>query len=354
MKTEREGKMFKPFTGRWVAAFAALLLTALPVTASAKDNVTTVISTTGFVYLPLFVAEQLGYFQQEGIEPTIVVTGGEAKSLAAILSNGADIFLGTPGSALRTRANGTDVKTIGAVFTQYGSNVVVSRDWALKKGITEASTFEARLAALQGATIGVTAIGSGTDMLVRYLAKKASLNADRDLTITGVGTGDAALAALSQNRIQGFSLASPAGEFAVYDQKAFMLFNLTAGYVKDLDGFLYIAVNARDSWLTKNTDLAVRYLKAIQRALHAIHDKSETATARDAVWKKYHNKIDKTLYDYIWSDSINSSPKSVEINSSMMTRVLDFMNEFEKPKLDTSALSGAWSDDYAKRATAKQ
>jgi NitT/TauT family transport system substrate-binding protein len=102
------------------------------------------------------------------------------------------------------------------------------------------------------------------------------------------------------------------------------------------------------------TNLAVRYLKAIQRALHAIHDKSETATARDAVWKKYHNKIDKTLYDYIWSDSINSSPKSVEINSSMMTRVLDFMNEFEKPKLDTSALSGAWSDDYAKRATAKQ
>jgi len=338
----------------WLATILVFLAISSAERAAAKDELTSVLSTTGFVYLPLFVAEQLGYFEQENIDATLVVTGGEAKSLAAVLSGDAGIFVGTPSSVFRTRANGTDVTVIGAMTTQYASNVVVSKSWAEKHGITENSSYADKLKALKGATIGVTAIGSGTDMLVRFLARQAGLNPDRDLTITGMGSGETATAALMQDRIQGFAFASPAAEFAVKHHDAVMLFNLTNGDVKDLDGFLYIAVNARDSWLKKNPDLATRYLRALQRALDTIHDPKATQKARDAVWKKYHSKIDKEFYDSVWESSTSSFPTTVDVNAKMMQRIVEFMNEFEKSKFDPASLPGAWTDEFARRAAAPQ
>ena len=136
-------------------------------------------------------------------------------------------------------------------------------------------------------TIGVSSVGGGADQLVRFLAKQAKLDPDRDMTISALGSGEAMLAALSRGRIDGFVVPPPAGEEAIRKYGAHPMITTGAGEVKALDGFVYIGVIVRESWVQKNQDLAVRFLRAQQRGLEAVHDPRRTEKARDAVKAKY-------------------------------------------------------------------
>ena len=226
----------------FVALGLLLAVTLGPAAAFAKDKITAVMSTHGFVYLPALVADALGYFEQEDLAVSITLTGGELKSLAALIGGGAEVYVGSPATALRARASGTDPLVVGATTTQFASNLVISGAWAKKHGITESSSYQDKLKALKGATLAITAPGSGTDLIVRFLSKQAGLNPDRDLTITALGTADTMTAAITQGRIDGFSLSAPAAENIVKNHGGVMLFNFAKGEVKQLDGFLFIGV----------------------------------------------------------------------------------------------------------------
>ena len=337
---------------RFALAAAALWMGLAACGAAAADKITAVMSTHGFVYLPALVADTMGYYKGQGLDVQITTTGGESKSLAALVGGGAEIYVGSPSTAFRARAGGTDPVVIGATISQYASNLVISGDWAKTHGITDASSYEDRLKALKGATIAITAPGSGTDLVVRFLAKQAGLNPDRDMTITALGTADAMTAALVQGRVNGFTLSAPAAENAVKNHNGTMLFNFTKGQVKQLDGFLYIGLVARESWAKANPDVTVRFLRAHQQALDAIHDPKLTLAARDAVWKKYHSKTDKAFFDYVWEETEPAFPKSVAVDATAIERVAAFVNEFERQPLDPAAVRGGWTDEYARKAVA--
>ena len=341
--------MTKRLTGAVGLLALGLLCSA---TASARDKVVLVLSTFGSPYMPTLAADELGFFERENIEVEIVRTEGGSKALAAIVGGSAHVLIGSPVSSFRARAKGADTYVIGAAITQYASNVVISADWAKQKGVSAASPYDQKLQALKGATLGVTSVGSGTDQLVRFLAKQAGLNADRDMTITGLGTGETMIAGLVQGRVNGFVVSSPSGEAAVKQHNAVMLFNMSQGEVKALEGFFYIGTIARESWCKENQDLVVRFLRAQQRAHDVMHDPKRTAEARDAVWKKYHSKTEKEFFDFVWDQNLPAWPKTVQIDAGMMARIADFANEFEKQPLPAEAVNGGWSNEYAQNAVA--
>ena len=318
--------------------------------AHAADRVSIVMSSFGFLYLPILTAEQLGYFDKEGIDATITATQGGSKALAAVTGGDADIYVGAASSALRARDNGAPVTVFGADMIQYASNIAVRGDWAKKHGITEKSSYQDKLKALKGITIGVTSAGSGTDQLVRFLAKEAGLRADRDMTITALGSGQAMIAAFTQNRIQAFTHSAPTAEEAVKNHDGVMLFNFSKGEVKPLDGFLYVALIARGDWLNGHKDLAVRFLRAVQRSLDAIHDPNLTVKAMNAVHAKYHNRTEPEFYKYVWNNTAAAFPKTVELSAAEIQRVADFSNEFEKKPLKADTVKKAWTNEYAAKA----
>ena len=320
--------------------------------AVAKDRVDAAMSTTGFAYLPLLVADAMGYYAAQDLAVEFNLTGGDSKSMAALLGGGAQIYAGAVSPILRARASGTEALAIGAVLTQYASNLVVSGEWARAKGITAGSSYADKLAALKGATIAITAPGSGTDHLVRFLAKSARLDPERDLTITALGNGETMTAALVQKRIDGFTISAPAAENAVKNHGAVMLFNFSKGEVRDLDGFLYIGFAALEPWARANPAVVARFLKAEQSALDAIHDPARTDRARDAVWAKYHRSIDKAFYDEVWAGTAEAYPRSVALKPEQIDRVVAFVNEFDKRPLDPAAAAKAWTDGYAKAGAA--
>lgn len=335
---------------RWALALA-LGLAAGP--ALAKDKVVSIMTSAGYLYLGPLVAEQMGFFAAEDITPEIIFSEGGSKALAAVIGGDAQVYVGAVSSGFRAREKGTDIQTVGASLTQYASNVVVSKKWAEKNGLTASSSYQDRLKALKGGTFGMTSAGSGTDQLLRFLAKQGGLRADKEMTITALGAPETMLAALGQNRIDGFSHSSPTGETAVHDLGAMMLFNLTKGEVKDLDGFLYIGFMIKESWAKKNPALMVRYLRALQKSFDAIHDDAQNAKARELVRVKYHPKTDKALFEEVWEDTRAAFPKTVEVNEGMIKRVADFLAEFDKPVDANTLKSGVgWTDEYAQKTVA--
>ena len=329
-----------------LAAFLALGATP----AFAQKQVRVVMSTFGFAFLPVLVADAMGYFKEQDLAAELTKTGGDSKSMAALIGGGAEFSASSVSTVLRARASGTAAIAVGALLTQYASNLVVSRKWASQHGLTAKSTYEERLKALRGATLGITAPGSGTDHLVRFLAKAAGLDPERDLTITALGDGSTMTAALVQDRISGFTVSAPAAENAVKNHGAFMLFNFAQGEVKDLEGFLYIATGTRQSYAEKNPDTVVRFLRAQQAALNAIQDPKLTGAARDAVWKKYHSDIEKSFYDEVWAGTSPAYPKTMQITPEQIARIVAFANEFDQEKLGASGAAAGWTDKYSKLA----
>jgi NitT/TauT family transport system substrate-binding protein len=313
---------------------------------------TVAMSAYAFIYAPTMVANELGYFRDEGIDVDIVKTNGGAQSLAAVVSGDAQVNVGAFTSAFRARSKGADVILVGPSANQYSQNVVMSRDWATKHSITDKSPYAEKLKALKGMTIAVASAAAGGDQVLRLLAKEAGINADRDLTITAVGSPENMLVAISQGRVDGFTATPPASDEALKKYGAFNMFDLANGEVKRLDGIPYIGLVVRESWIKANPELAARFLRAEQRAMNTIHDAAGSKAAGDAIHKRFFQTTDKEFFDWAWQRSLSSIPKSLILNAADMDRIVEIVNEFEREPLDKSVVAKGWTNEYSEKALA--
>jgi NitT/TauT family transport system substrate-binding protein len=329
---------------------------SLPIAAaSAADKLSISHSGKNNTYATILGADAMGYFQEENIDAEIIfISGGGAQGMAAVMSNNVQVYIGAPSEAMLAQAAGSNVQFIAGMVTEYTCNIVVSKAWADKFHITDKSTYEERLKALKGIRIAVTGVGSATEQLVRYLAKDAGLNADRDLTILPLGGDAETLAGFTQGRIDGFSRSCPLSCLVATKFGGVTLLNGTQGRIESLRGYLYTGGLVMESWAKAHSDLVVRFLKAQEKVLAAIADPAQTNIVRDKIYDKYYRSTDKDkpLYDAVWADSIPAYPKTVMFDAAAIQRVVDFTNTFAKKKIDAAMVAKSWTDEYAKKAVA--
>jgi len=303
--------------------------------AHAADTVRFAMPSVGMLYLPIYVAEVMGYFEEQDINPELqVFRAGGGTSMAAVLGGDMDIYIGSTSAALRAIAQKTDAVIAGALMTEYASNVVMRGALAREHGLTEDSTVEERLAALKGASIGVTGAGSGTHQLALYMLTEAGLDPERDATVVFVGGSTEILAAFSRDRIDAFTLSNPTSDAAIRDYDGFLLFNTAAGQLPGVADFLYISVNTTRRWIDADPDRAKRTMAAIQRAQVAMHDPETTNEARDKVHEAYFSRFEKGLFDDAWTGVLPAYPQSPEISLGQMERVVNFLNTFSERPFD--------------------
>lgn len=332
---------------------AAVLVAGLLATgpAVAQDKVRVTFSTVTLAYVPYYIAETFGYFDRNGIKVEGIKSDSGPKSLAAVISDNADVLLGATTTPVAARKQGADIVLFAPIFNQYSSNIVVSKKWLEKLKLTERSSYEERLAALKGATIGITGPGSGTDQIVRYFADAARINADRDMTLVALG-GDSSilLSAFSQGRIDALAISAPTSHMAVRQFGGMILFNVGAGQVKALDGYFQTGFAARGDWLRKKEDVAVRFTRAIQMSFDTLRDTSKAKEARDAIHKAYFPKIDEEIFTELWNEMTVSAPQTVELNRKMVADIIDFANRFSKDKIEPALIDSVYTNEIAKKA----
>ena len=149
-------------------------------------------------YLPLTIAEQLGYFRDEGLQIEILDFAGGAKALQAMMGGGADVVSGGFDHVMVMRARGQNLRG----FVLQGATPAISLGVATGRAYRSPKD-------LKGMKIGVSAPGSSTHAFINYLLATAGIAPD-DVSIIGVGTGPAAVAAMQAGHLDAIANIEPA------------------------------------------------------------------------------------------------------------------------------------------------
>lgn len=189
---------------RLLAAGLALAVMALGVQAQGnletRDVHIAVGGKAAFYYLPLTVAEQLGYFKDEGLNVRISDFKGGSAALRAVVGGSADVVSG----AYEHTINLQSKKQYFQAFALEGRLPQIVLGVATSK-MANFHSFKD----LKGMKIGVTAPGSSTNNLVKQLLTKAGLDPDTSVSIVGVGAGATAVAAIKSGEIDALSNVDP-------------------------------------------------------------------------------------------------------------------------------------------------
>lgn len=152
-----------------------------------------------FYYLPLTIAEQLGYFKSEGLDVTIVDFAGGAKALQAVVGGSADVVSGAFEHTVNMQFKGQPMRAF--VLQGLAPQIVL--------GINPKTmpNFKS-VADLRGKKIGVTAPGSSTNVMLNFVLAKAGLKPS-DVSIVGVGASNGAVAAMRSGQVDAMSNLDP-------------------------------------------------------------------------------------------------------------------------------------------------
>lgn len=147
-------------------------------------------------FLPIYVAEQEGYFDDEGLTVNITGFRGGSDLTRALIADGVDIAVASPAGVIGAIQAGQDVKVFYGGFNQ------VPFAWYAAPSIKSTED-------LKGKVIGITRYGSSTDVLTRMVLAKAGLDPDKDVRIMQGGGSSERLAALEAGQIDAGPFASP-------------------------------------------------------------------------------------------------------------------------------------------------
>jgi NitT/TauT family transport system substrate-binding protein len=235
------------FTPR-TAALALAMMAAFSSTEAAATPIRIAIVSRTVFYVPVWIADRLGYFKSEGLEPTIEVYDNAEKINEDLRSGRVQIAVSTPESVVVDAYRGGTLRLIAGNTGKLPHFIITK---------PEIKT----LGELRGARFGVLSMQEGTTYLVRHLAKVAGLKPD-EYEVVAVGGAPTRWRLLKEGKIdvglQPFPLS--------YEAEAAGFNNLgpILDYIPD---YQFTSVNADISWARRNSETVVAFLRALRRGL---------------------------------------------------------------------------------------
>src|SRR5690349_23179061 len=151
------------------------------------------------IYMPLTLADQLGYFKQEGLSVEIQDLKGGADALTAMIGGSTDAPMGFYEHTIRTQTQGKSIEMIATCDLYPGLVMFAGKAHANAKSIKDMANLK----------IGITSAGSSTEEMVRYLFKKNGLDPAAAQTVA-VGSGGPAVTALKNGVVDALVTVEPA------------------------------------------------------------------------------------------------------------------------------------------------
>lgn len=252
--------------GRGILAVLMLGLSAFSL--QAKTTLTLAAAQNSLGSLPLVVAEQKGFFADEGLDVKTVAFKGGAPAVQALVGGSVAACICAADHAVRLQNRNLGGRVLVALTEHHGYGLVALADKPAKQ-----------LSDLQGKTVGITSPGSLTDNTLRYYIGKQGLSADKDFRLVGIGTGGPMRAALESGAVEAGMLTTPDVQAALADKR----FKL----IQDFRSLQYPALDlvVVDRWLNENHDDAQRLARAVIKAEQVIQ--TDPAAVQAGVEKMY-------------------------------------------------------------------
>ena len=214
-----------------------------------------------------YAAIELGYFEEEGIDLTLVNGGGADKVMTALISGDAQIgFMGSEASIYVYQEGSQDYAVNFAQLTQRAGNFLVGREpepdftWENLRGKK----------VLGGRAAGMP------QMVFEYILKKHGLDPKTDLSIDQSINFGLTAAAFTSSDADYTVEFEPFATTLELEGSGYVVASLgtESGYVP------YTAYCARKSYMEENPELVQKFTNAIQRGIDYVNSHTSEEIAR--------------------------------------------------------------------------
>ena len=231
------------------------------------------------LFFGAYIADLNGYFEEEGLDVSIEVTGGSAAVVQQVVAGNVELGMSDPGPIIDAVAQGHEIQT---VYT-YSTHLVYGFVTPVDSPLTVVEDF-------RGKTIGVSEATAGeVPFLHAYLASNG-IDPETDVDIIESGGGVTTSIALDEGRIDGYF----SDFFSILELETVMDLNhFDLGEFDLLHGATTIA---QTSTIESNPDLIRCINRGVAKASEFTHESPEAAL--DIIRQAFPDQItDPTGFD---------------------------------------------------------
>lgn len=310
----------------FLAALIFSLALASQAQAQKKDlpEVTIATAVSNLAFAALWVAEQLKYFEQEGVRAKITVAGGGSPCQTAVVGRSVNFCASSSEGLVLAYVEGAPLVAIQAHNRALTLSLAVRKEIADKFKVTRKSPLDARLKVLsQLGPIGATSPGAVSEQIFKFLVAKAGGDPAK-LKFVYLG-GPQIPASLMNNVIDAFALSPPSAEITEAEGKGYVLIPLGLGEVPELTDYPYEVLMARPDYAENNRQIATAVSRAISRAGALFHTQPEAAKAALRAHKfSDPSKLDQKVFDLSFETIKPAMPRWGNMDSKGWKKVVDF------------------------------
>ncbi|MBI1992916.1 MAG: ABC transporter substrate-binding protein [Deltaproteobacteria bacterium] len=191
----------------------------------------------------IFVTREARLFEKHGLDAEVITMNGSGIASKALISGNIDISpIATP-TVINANLAGADMAILAHTMPGVIHALMVKPE--IK-----------RVEELKGKKLAVSSLGSLTDFLVRYIAKKKGLNPDRDVTLIQTGGDAERIVALKSGVVDGAAMSHPG-----YGRAQRLGFSMLWDSAKEVD-YPWMEITTRRATVQREREKVTSYMRA--------------------------------------------------------------------------------------------
>jgi ABC-type nitrate/sulfonate/bicarbonate transport system substrate-binding protein len=287
------------------AACVARLAAAQP---AAPTVVRIVGAGQGFNWLPVFAADEQGFFGAVGIKIEYVRVPTVDRATAAVRDGAADLAITPPEGAIADHVSGGDLRIVAANSLRLPMSLVAKSEIA-------------DLVGLRGKKIGTSSLTEGTALYTQAMLQRVGLNypGDYEFVISGVHT--ARWTALQRGEIDAAPQPAPWNFLA--EREGYRLI----GEVNDvIPEIVFAGVIGHAKWVANNRQLMQSLLGAMARGHDFVNDPANDAVTLP-IYQRFSTPEDRemALRGLTYTREMGMWPKNLQVTPTALDATVDLM-----------------------------
>lgn len=231
--------------------------------------------THSIFYAPLYVALSEGYFEEGGLDVSLVNAGGADKVMAALISGASQIGLAGPESTIYVYNNGQSDYMIN--FAQ-----LTKRDGSFIVGREKIDNFT--LEDLRGKSILGGRVGGVPEMTLEYILKRAGFTVGRDTEGYDILVRtDIQFNAMTGSFLNGegdfTTMFEPTATLLEKEERAYIL----ASVGEFIDEIPFTSFYSTKSYIENNEEIIIAFTKALYKGQKFVMEKTDKEVAESVI-----------------------------------------------------------------------
>jgi len=258
---------------RWLAGAALVSVILLFAEVEAQERLKIAYSSADASNTVWFTALEAGLYNKHGLDVELIFIQSSTMSVSTLVSGDIQVANTSGGAVASAAAGGANVVMTACYINTLPYELIV------QESVKSAED-------LKGKSVGISRVGSASDVAARVLIKGLGLEPVKDVPILQVGGPTERAAAFRTGRIVGFP--SPPGTIHLAKGMPHRIMISTADFKKRFD-FPYICSTTTKSFLTARHDTMRRLTMALIEATHFLKTRKDDTKKFIAKYTRQNN-----------------------------------------------------------------